>query len=451
VRRRGTIAGTIRLAHEERRDSARRQSRIGKKDRNDYFARGDFINSRVSPRKPDALVAKGQFMVAIDHAPAEAMAGTLKIVSRAEVEALALWRNAFAGQRKDRRYYELIEDTLDGFTFGYLVVEHGGQARAIQPYFVVDQDLVTGADGRLKRFVEAARRVWPRFLRARTLMVGNAAGEAHLDGDEATQAIVAETLARELNQVARNLKCAMVVMKEFPVKYRTALDCLTSAGFVRIPSMPMTTLGIDYASFDAYLADKLSAATRGKVRRKLRDAERAKPPIVMSVVTDATSFVEDIHPLYLKVFERSPLQFERLSKQFLRQIGAKMPDKARFFLWRQEEKIIAFGLCTLHGQDICHEYVGFDYAVAFELNLYYRVFHDIISWAIANGYKQFYSGSLNYDPKWHLRQSLYPIDLYVRHTSGLINLAFRRLLPLLEPTRSDPLLPNFPNYREMWE
>ena len=94
---------------------------------------------------------------------------------------------------------------------------------------------------------------------------------------------------------------------------------------------------------------------------------------------------------------------------------------------------------------------GFDYAVAFKLNLYYRVFHDIIEWAIAHGYKRFYSGSLNYDPKWHLRQSLYPVDLYVRHTSGLVNFLFRRLLPLLEPTHSDPILPNFSNYRELWE
>ena len=75
----------------------------------------------------------------------------------------------------------------------------------------------------------------------------------------------------------------------------------------------------------------------------------------------------------------------------------------------------------VQGDGIWHEYVGFDYAVAFKLNLYYRVFHDIIEWAIANGYKRFYSGSLNYDPKWHLRQSLYPVDLYVRHTSDPIN------------------------------
>ena len=71
--------------------------------------------------------------------------------------------------------------------------------------------------------------------------------------------------------------------------------------------------------------------------------------------------------------------------------------------------------------------------------MYYRVFHDIIEWAIANGYKRFYSGSLNYDPKWHLRQSLYPIDLYVRHTNGLVNILFRRLLPA---ARADPFRPD---------
>jgi hypothetical protein len=64
----------------------------------------------------------------------------------------------------------------------------------------------------------------------------------------------------------------------------------------------------------------------------------------------------------------------------------------------------------------------------------YRVFHDV-EWAIANGYREFHSGSLNYDLKWHLRQSLDPIDLYVRHISPPINAVFRRLLPLLEPTR----------------
>jgi hypothetical protein len=377
--------------------------------------------------------------------------GALRIATRSEIASLPRWQSAFAAQRKDHRFYELLEDTLEGFDYGYLVAGSGDEISSVQPYFIVDQDLTAGTNGYARHLIAGIRRLWPRFMYARTLMVGCAAGEGHLDGGELAQAATAERLAASLRDLARELDCVLVVLKEFPAKYRAPLQRLREAGFTRVPSMPMTTLAIDFKNFEDYIDKSPSPRTRGKVRRKLRAAARAKPAITMSLVEDVDAIIDDIYPLYLGVYERSPLQFEKLTKEFLREIASRMPDKARFFVWRQGGKIIAFGLCTVNGGDICHEYVGFDYSVAFELNLYYRVFHDIIEWAIANGYTRFYSGSLNYDPKWHLRQSLYPIDLYVRHTSGAVNALFGRLLPLLEPTRSDPILPNFPNYRDLWE
>ena len=116
----------------------------------------------------------------------------------------------------------------------------------------------------------------------------------------------------------------------------------------------------------------------------------------------------------------------------------------------QEGRIIAFSLCMVEGSDIYAEYLGLDYTRALELHLYHYAFRDVVTWAIANGYKSFRSSGLNYDPKLHLRSRLDPIDLYVRHTSGPMNAVFSRLLPLLEPTRSDPILPNFHNYQELW-
>ena len=375
-----------------------------------------------------------------------------RIASRDEISGSAHWRSAFAQERKDHRYYELLEDTLkDGFKYGYLIIENKDSVCAIQPYFLIDQDLLAGLSGNVKKLIAGIRRLWPRFMFARTMMVGCAAGEGHLDGDEQSRFAIAASLARSLPQLARELNCAMIVLKEFPAKYRAPLQCLHDAGFARVPSMPMTTLSIDYKDFEDYLSNMLSPRTRGKVRRKLRAAERARPPITMSVMGDVTAVIDDVYPLYEKVFERSPLQFEKLTPEFLCDIGRRMPDKVRFFIWRQDNQIIAFGLCLVQGDTLSHDYVGFDYSVAFELNLYYRVFHDIIEWAIANGYRRFYSGSLNYDPKWHLRQSLYPVDLYVRHTSGPINAVLRRLLPLMEPTRSDSILPNFHNYSDLWQ
>jgi hypothetical protein len=389
----------------------------------------------------------------IDHAVSMAPAApgtTVRILSRQELAGLPQWQSAFARQRKDHRYYELVEDTLPGgFAYGYLSIENAAGVIAIQPFFVIDQDLMAGASRVAAALVAVVRRVWRRFMRAHTLMVGCAAGEGHLDGDDA--AATGEALARNLTNLARERGCTMVVLKEFPAQYRAPLQALRAAGFARIPSMPMTTLALDYNNFDDYLARALSANSRSTVRRKLRVAARAEPAITMDVVIDGASIIDELYPLYEKVYERSPLKFEKLTREFLGEIGRRMPDKVRFLIWRQDRRIIAFALCMVHEGSIGFEYVGFDYTVAFKLHLYYRVFRDLIAWAIENNCTRFYSGSLNYDPKWHLRQSLYPIDLYVRHTSDLINAVFRRLLPLMEPTRADPILPNFANYRELWE
>jgi predicted N-acyltransferase len=213
--------------------------------------------------------------------------------------------------------------------------------------------------------------------------------------------------------------------------------------------MPMTMLDIRYDSFDAYMAKALRSSSRRKLRKKL-EATAGVSDIRMSVTDDAASFVDEIYPLYLQVFERSSMQFEKLTKDFFRQLGQRMNDKVRFFAWRRRNMLVAFSLCMVQGDSLYAEYVGFDYSVALDLHLYHYVVRDMISWGISKGYKWFRSGGLNYDPKLHMRHRLDPIDLYARHTSALANAIFRLALPWIVPVRYDATLKLFPNYKELW-
>jgi predicted N-acyltransferase len=197
------------------------------------------------------------------------------------------------------------------------------------------------------------------------------------------------------------------------------------------------------------MARALSRKTRQDLRVKFR-AAAAAPPITLTVVRDIAPDVDDVYPLYLQVFERAKLRFERLTREFLCELSRRMPDKVRYFIWRQEGRVIAFSLCMVEGSDLYAEYLGLDYTLALKLHLYHYAFRDVVNWAIANGYENFRSTGLNYDPKLHLRARLDPIDLYVRHTSPLVNAVLARILPLLEPTHTDPILPRFPNYSEVW-
>jgi Acetyltransferase (GNAT) domain len=378
--------------------------------------------------------------------------GSVEVTSRDELSRCPHWARAFAGKRKDHRYYEIVEETiLQRFEYRYFAIkDEQGEVRAVQPFFIHDQDLLEGVSPRGRLVVAFIRRAWPRFMRMRALMVGCAAGEGHLDeADGRPPEWQVRLLASTLVRHARKLGAPLVVLKEFPAKYRPTLQCFLEYGFTLIPSMPMTKLNIDYPSFDEYMKRALNSATRTKLRRKFRAAAEAAP-IDMSVVTDITPLLDDIYPLYLQVYQRSKLHFEKLTKGYFSQLSRLMPDKVRFFVWRQNAKIVAFTLCMTEGDALYAEYIGLDYSVALQLHLYHYAIRDMITWSIANGHKWFHSSGLNYDPKLHLRHLLDPVDLYVRHTSATANALLKWALPLMEPTRYDQTLKKFSNYEELW-
>jgi len=377
---------------------------------------------------------------------------SISVVSRAELSGCAPWTSTFTDQRKDYRYYEILDDTLQGnFEYRYFaIVDSNGRIRAVQPFFLVDQDILAGLGAERIHWISRVRRFYPRFLKLRTLMVGCSAGEAHLAATETLPVdIVAETLANGIIKQARSLNAKLIVLKEFPCRYRKLLRCFVQCGFARAPSMPMTMLDIRYDSFDAYMAKALKSSSRKKLRKNL-EATAGVADIRMSVTDDAASFVDEIYPLYLQVFERSRMQFEKLTKDFFRQIGQRMNDKVRFFAWRRGNMLVAFSLCMVQGDSLYAEYVGFDYAVALDLHLYHYVVRDMINWGIRKGYKWFRSSGLSYDPKLHMRHRLDPIDLYVRHTSILANAIFKLALPWIVPVRYDATLKRFANYKDLW-
>jgi predicted N-acyltransferase len=368
------------------------------------------------------------------------------VVQLREVQNCDAWKRALRNKCKDHRYYEIVEETLEcGFEHHYLLLEdRSGNVRAIQPVLFVRQNLVEGVQGKIRSIVDRIRKAFPRFLTMRVLMVGCGAGTGDLGiCDEKEERWVANALQASLRTYARRNKASLVVFKDFAATYRSALEVLRSNGYTRIPSMPMTRLSLRYGNWDDYFCT-LSKATRKDLRRKFRKAERAAK-IGMEVVNDVTPLIDQIYPLYLAVHERSPLKFETLTKDYFREVAQRMPERVRFFIWRQNEKVVAFSFCFVCGEAIYDECIGLDYGVALDLHLYFYTLRTIISWALQQRLKYYYSNPLNYEPKLHLDCELVPLDLYVMHTNALLNPIFRRMIKYLGPTRQDPVLRRFPN------
>ncbi len=307
--------------------------------------------------------------------------GVAKVVTRGALQNCDEWKRAFQNKCKDHRYYEIVDETLDGnFEHYYLQLKDGsGNVRAIQPVFFVRQNLVEGVPGKIRSVVDFIREKFPRFLTMRVLMVGCAAGTGDLGVcDEKDSAWVAKALSVSLRTYARQNRASLVVLKDLPAKYRLGLESFSSNGYARIPSMPMTRLVLyHYHDWDEYFRT-LSKATRKDLRRKFRKAERA-PRIEMETLNDITPYVDEIYPLYVQVHERAPLRFETLTKDYFRAVSQRMPDRARFFIWRQLGKIVAFSFGLVCDDAIYDECIGLDYSVALDLHLYFYTLRDIIT------------------------------------------------------------------------
>ncbi len=376
--------------------------------------------------------------------------GFATIVNLAELQRCPAWQEAFRDKCKDHRFYELIGTTLtETFDYHFVVLEdEAKQVRAIQPLFFVRQNLTEGVTGPTRSAIDRIRRKFPRFLTMKTLMVGCTAGEGHLGAVRPEDAEwAAEALHSCLEILARESRASLVVLKDFPAQYREPLRSFSSNGYTRVASMPMTRLSLHHRGFEEYVAS-LGSATRKNLRRKFRQTA-ARAPISFEVLTDASPVIDEIYPLYLQVHARSKLHFEKLTPEYFCRLGLEMPERTRFFVWRQEGKAIAFSLCLVHDGTIYDEYLGLDYRVAFDLNLYFYTLRDIITWALEQGLRSYCSSPLNYSPKLHLGCELVPLDLYVMHTATLLNPIFRHALHFLQPTRHDPVLRKFPNAHEL--
>ena len=373
--------------------------------------------------------------------------GKARIVSVLENSDLILWEGAFAGHAKDHRYHRIAAETLAGqFDHRYLFLENAASGEvAMQQLFFVLQDLTAGMPRRLRAMLNWPRKILPGWLQLRMLMLGCSAGEGLLGS---TQPWAVDALSEALAAFARGSGVSIVLLKDFPSHYRDALKPLLSRGYSRAPSMPACALKLDFASVEEFLQTRLSYSFRKNLRRKFKRLA-GHPPLELEVVSDVSHVADEIYPLYQETFQRSELCFEELTKDFLVRIGREMPERARFFLWRQKGRIVAFTLCLIHEDTIHDLNVGFDYSVALDLHLYFVTWRDVVTWAVANGLKRYYTAPLNYDPKLHLRMELAPLDLYAWHTSRLINPIFRIALRFLQPVRHDPIIRKFPNAHDL--
>ena len=265
----------------------------------------------------------------------------------------------------------LDESKFDQFSFYYAVIYDTDQLVCVAPCFSVNYPLDTSINGPLRRLTNGVKKIFNNNFSIKALVCGIPMGQGNIGITKGIPGLV-ETLESCMERLAKKIHAPIIAFKDFDQSYDDLLNPLLQSKFLKIDSLPLTRMQLDFSNFDEYLKS-LSSATRYDYRKKLKKAESIKIESSLVNTLDETT-LDEVYELYLQAIETHNMGFEIVPKQFFRLISTNMPQETKFFLWRIDDKLVAFVLCLVSNGTLLDYYMGIDYTPAHEYHLYFVKF-----------------------------------------------------------------------------
>jgi predicted N-acyltransferase len=311
-------------------------------------------------------------------------------------------------------------------------------AAACLCFFPVDAAVL--ADGFARKVANVINGVAPVLLRIPLLLVGLpiSCGASHLRfAPEADREAALRLIDEQARKFARETKAKCIVFKEFEAHECHELDSLASLGYRQANSLPMNRAPANYASFDQYLASLPSAKRRTIKKSREKFAKLGFKVVHLRGGEGADRLYSDeVHRLYDGVLDRAKVRFERLPAEFFREIARQMPDNSLFTYVFQGERIVAFA-ATLTVEEVFDQmFVGYDYDLNPECDLYFNLFFEAVSAAFERQPRRIYIGQTSDEFK-HQKLSGFqvPLSIYVKGTHPVINALIKNAFGLFFPPR----------------
>jgi uncharacterized protein len=347
----------------------------------------------------------------------------------------AEWDALFGDLPEGYGFYKTLEESgLKEFSLYYAVLYQESRLAAICPLFTADFQLDIAVVGPLARLIRLIRKALPRFMIVKTLFCGSPCGEnaeiALKGGPQEKSASLAE-LVKIMEEFSSQRKISFMVFKDFLQKDVPLLEDLRKYDFLKVESFPSVIAELNFPTFEDYLKS-LGQATRKNLRRQIKKAG-LRPEIKVEVKDNAGESIDDIYRLYLSTYSAGQTKFEKLTKEFFTNISRNLDKHTKFFLYYINGKLAAFNLCFLYGDLMIDKFIGFDYAVSYEYNLYYFSWCYNIEWCLKNAVRHYQTGQTDYEPKLRLGGKLTGLYAYVKHRNPLFNFIIRSLERLINP------------------
>lgn len=284
-------------------------------------------------------------------------------------------------------------------------------------------------------------------INMRLLLCGNAlvSGEhgftcaPNVDRTEAFDAL-ADVIYRISRAEKLRGKIAAVLVKDFyrsSVKHADELKEFKYYDFEVEPNM-IVEIPETWKTFEDYMA---------AISKKYRS--RAKTIIKKGLGLERRSFNEEditansekIMALYNNVHLKAKFRLASLSATYFTAMKRALKDKFGFVAYYRDEQLVGFRTCFLLEKEVEAHFIGIDYSLNKELELYQNILYDYIREAIAGGAKDLQLGRTASEIKSNVGAKAHELTCYIRHRNPISNRIIRPFVDYLKPSDWTPRNP----------
>jgi predicted N-acyltransferase len=331
---------------------------------------------------------------------------------------------------------------VDTDTFSFLLIRDANRtpvAATCLWRFMLKGTLLA-QDNWIIRGVKRISKVIPALNYHRVLVVGMpvSAGQNNLrfapgvNRDE-----IMAVLNEKLMSVSRAEGLRYIIFKEFEQRDPAVVASFERLGYHVADSLPMNQFDATCNSFEAYLAT-LTSKKRSQIKNSYK---KVKTDTLRLVVTSdseevANLYTEPVHQLYHSVLERAEARLEKLPPTFFRELSRQFGAKTSFNFIMEGDTVRAFGV-VLYSDEVAYPlYVGVNYELNAEHELYFNVMFSMFEESLRRGVK-LVSWGQTADQFKQMKLGCYqtPRHFFIKGTNRFSEALIMMLFPHLFPER----------------
>jgi len=271
------------------------------------------------------------------------------------------------------------------------------------PAFLADFDILTSLEDDHRWITDTLARLrLGRITRLRTFISGTTVTEYStypaIDPDGC------KLLVDRFLDAAHAAKVQLMIIKDLPhnspllskrenrIADGIARACAEDGRFMLMEGQALAFVPIDFSTIDEYLA-RASKARRRDLRRKLRSRQELNVETVPTgAAFDDERLLRILYQQYLNVFYQDKHHFDKLSHDSLRSILIDDANDGVVFLYRLSNRLIGYNLCFKYEGKFVDKYVGFEYPLARENNLFFVSWFHNLEYALAHRLSHYVAG-----------------------------------------------------------